>query len=474
MRLPVVLFLCLVATASTSWNATLSAADRPNIVFLLADDLGWTGLQCFGSDLYETPNLDALAAKGLKFTNAYAACTVCSPTRASVMTGMYPARLHLTDFIAGQNRPFAKLRIPDWTKRLKSEHVTIAEVLRGSGYATAHIGKWHLEAKTGPAVGTKPTDQGFEVSRSRPSGTKGYYLSDANRSEGGTNFLTDKLTDYACEFIRDAQDKPFFLYFAYNVPHTPIQGREDLVEYFQNKVDESAVHKNPVYAAMVASLDESVGRVVQQLESSGVADNTVIVFTSDNGGLTQRFGVHDGFTENLPLRRGKGSAYEGGVRVPAIVYWPSVTPVGGVCDEPIMTIDYFSTLAELAGAESGIKTDGESLVGLLKDPAGKMDRDLFWHYPHYHAGGDSPYSAIRHGDFRLIEFHEDNSVQLYNLANDPGEANDLANSMTSVARKLTTRLHQWRDSVGAQMPMSNPDYDPARAKQVVSNRKAKR
>ena len=244
------------------------------------------------------------------------------------MTGMYPARLHLTDFIAGQDKPFAKLRIPDWTKQLDPERTTIAEVLKGVGYRTAHIGKWHLEAKGKADSGTGPTDQGFDISRSRPSGTKGYFLSQKNKSESGTNFLTDKLTDDACKFIRDSKDGPFFLYFAYNVPHTPIQGREDLVAYFKAKVNANATHNNPVYAAMVASLDQSVGRVVSQLESSGVADNTIVIFTSDNGGLTQRNGKHDGFTENLPLRRGKGSAYEGGVRVPTIVRWPGVTPRG--------------------------------------------------------------------------------------------------------------------------------------------------
>ena len=214
---------------------SLSAEESPNIVFFLADDLGWTGLRCFGSDFYETPNLDSLAERGLKFTNAYAACTVCSPTRASVMTGMYPARLHLTDFIAGQNRPFAKLRIPDWTKQLKPERTTIAEVLRQSGYRTAHVGKWHLEAKGESGSGTGPTDQGFDVSRRRPPGTRGYKLGQGNESAAGTNYLTDKLTDYACEFIREAKEDPFFLYFAYNVPHTPIQGRDDLVRYFKGK-----------------------------------------------------------------------------------------------------------------------------------------------------------------------------------------------------------------------------------------------
>ena len=308
------ILLCLLFTCLKPVTA-----EQPNVVFFLADDLGWTGLGCFGSDLYETPNLDALAASGMKFTNAYAACTVCSPTRASVMTGMYPARLRLTDFIAGQNRPCAKLRIPDWTKQLEPRHVTIAEALKAAGYKTGHIGKWHLNGRGADAGDTDPTDQGFDFSVSRPPGTKGYFLKKGRRSKAGTNYLTDWLTDRACEFIDEAKAQPFFLYFAYNVPHTPIQGREDLVEYFQGKVDPHAIHNNPTYAAMVASLDQSVGRVLEQLEQHGLADNTLVIFTSDNGGLTQRYGKHDGFTENLPLRRGKGSAYEGGVRVPTII-----------------------------------------------------------------------------------------------------------------------------------------------------------
>ena len=442
--------------------------DHPNVVFLLADDLGWTGLDCFGSDLYETPNLDRLAASATKFTNAYAACTVCSPTRASVLTGMYPARLRCTDFIAGQNRPFAKLRIPDWTKQLESRHVTIAEVLKKSGYRTAHIGKWHLNGKGAEAKGTDARSQGFDVSIPRPRGTKGYFLKDETQSRQGTNYLTDWLTDRACEFISDeTQTRPFFLYFAYNVPHTPIQGREDLVEYFSGKVDRKATHRNPIYAAMVKSLDESVGRVLAAIEKRGLTKNTVIIFTSDNGGLTQRNGRHDGFTENLPLRRGKGSAYEGGVRVPTIIRWPGVTSAGTVCDEPIMTIDYYPTLLEMLGitgdARHNESIDGQSIKRLLVNPAAKLDRSLYWHYPHYHAGGDGPYSAVRNGNYRLIEFHEDKSVRLYDLVNDLGEQTDLAQEMPKKADALRSQLHQWRVSVSAQMPTINPGYDPKRA-----------
>lgn len=459
-------YLLILLTAFTTAAAAEEDSDRPNVVFLLADDLGWTGLNCFGSDFYETPNLDRLAATGMKFTDAYAACTVCSPTRASIMTGMYPARLHLTDFIAGQHRPFAKLSIPDWTKQLESRHVTIAEALKDAGYRTGHFGKWHLNAKEGKVKGTDAVSQGFDVSIERPKGSRGYLLKNGVTAEAGTNYLTDWLTDAACRFVEETEDQPFFLYFAYNVPHTPIQGRADLVEYFRARVDESAVHKNPVYAAMVKSLDLSVGRVLQQLEDSGLAQNTLVVFISDNGGLTQRYGRHDGFTENLPLRRGKGSAYEGGVRVPAIVRWPGVTRPGVTSDTPVMTIDFYRTLLAASGTKGSDShnknIDGENLLPLFRNAEHEFDRSLFWHYPHYHAGGDSPYSAIRSGDWRLIEFHEDRSTRLYNLRTDLGEETDLSEEHSDRRDEMLRELHHWRSEVDAQMPTLNPNYDPAK------------
>lgn len=451
-----------------------STDSKPNIVLFLADDLGWTGLKCFGSDFYETPHLDRMAAEGTRFTAAYAACTVCSPTRASIMTGMYPARLKLTDFIAGQNRPFARLKIPDWTKRLESRHLTIAERLSRAGYRTAHVGKWHLSARRRPgddaeeADGTEPTDQGFDVSYQRPVGTRGYFLPESITSQSGSRYLTDYLTDRACEFIDEGNGEPFFLYFAYHVPHTPIQGRQDLVDYFAAKVKAGATHNNPTYAAMVSSLDSSVGRVVERLEANGYLDDTMIVFISDNGGLTQRYGKHDGFTENLPLRRGKGSAYEGGVRVPMIVRYPKIGTAGTRCDEPVMTIDLFPTFSELAGLPSPSESDldGRSLLPLLENVDSEFDRNLYWHYPHYHAGGDGPYSAIRSGDYRLIEFHEDDRVELYNLEADLSEGNDLSQQHPQIRDRLRNQLHRWRETVGAQMPTPNPNYQPERAEEV--------
>ncbi len=471
-RLITCFLLSAALLASSSAQAADSPEKKPNIIFLLADDLGWTGLRCFGSDFYETPNLDQLAQTGMKFTNAYAACTVCSPTRASIMTGMYPARLHLTDFIAGQNRPFAKLRIPDWTKGLDHSYVTIAEALRDSGYKTAQIGKWHLNHAGRDAAAYGPTSHGFDSEVDKPRGTRGYMLPRGANADGESKsqYLTDYLTDKAVTFIDESKDKPFFLYFAYHLPHTPIEGRADLVAEFSKKVRADAIHNNPTYAAMVASLDQSVGRVLERLDRHGIADNTLVVFTSDNGGLTQRYGKHDGYTENLPLRRGKGSAYEGGVRVPTIVRWPGVTTAGSVCDEPVMTIDYYPTLLEVTSSPGdkahNASVDGRSITPLLRDPSLTLSRNLYWHYPHYHAGGDSPYSAIRSGDWRLVEFHEDNRVELYNLAKDLGEQNDLSATMSDKVTQLRAKLYAWREQVDAQMPTPNPNYDPARAEQV--------
>lgn len=500
MRLQIAFFFALYALttscgplgAESPKNGTTSL---PNIVFFLADDLGWTGLGCFGSDLYETPHLDELARRGMRFTNAYSACTVCSPTRASVMTGMYPARLRCTDFIAGQNRPFAKLKIPDWTKRLDTSHLTIAEWLQGRGYRTGHVGKWHLSSNDRAVKGTDALSQGFEVSVQKPPGSRGNFVSSRNKPRtqplqnadssieaqqqdtSKPEFITDYLTTKALDFLQQSDDRPYFLYFAYHVPHTPVVGRPDLVDSFRSKVRDGAKHTNPDFAAMVSSMDSSVGRIVEYIQQSPDSENTIIVFISDNGGLTQRYKKEEGFTDNYPLRRGKGSAYEGGVRVPAIVYWPGVTKAATSTDEPIMTIDFFPTLAAAVQPQSNDgenrsaielprNMDGVDLRPLLTDPKFTFDRDLFWHYPHYHAGGDGPYSAIRSAQYRLIEHHEDNRIELYDLQQDLSEQNDLSLRMPAVTNLLVNKLHSWRTSVAAQMPTANPNYDPARATQV--------
>lgn len=472
MNKPLLIFL-----AVTSLLVTQSTNGKPNIILFLADDLGWTGLSCFGSDFYETPHLDKLAEKGMKFTDAYSGCTVCSPSRAAIMTGLTPAKLHLTTFIPGQNRPFAKLNSPDWILGLEDKYTTVAEALRDGGYRTWQIGKWHLDFP-GDSVG--PTAHGFDFSQDRPAGSKGHFLSDIATEALGleSNYATDYFGKLATEKIMEESADPFFLYFAFHVPHTPVTGRKDLSAYFSDKIADGLLHHNPDYAAMVKSMDDAVGEVVEALEANGQADNSIIIFTSDNGGLTQRYGKHDNFTENLPLRRGKGSAYEGGTRVPTIVYWPGVVKPGTICDEPIMGHDFYPTLLEITGIKGNKEhneiMEGVSITSLLKDPEATLDRDLFWHFPHYHAGGDSPYSSIRSKDWRLVDFFEDGSIELYNLKDDIGESHNLAASNPEIAEELHQRLKRWREEVGAQMMTKNPNFDPERQTEVVKGKRKKK
>jgi len=463
-------FVTLAAAAFLlvpGWSAAQDAAGRrPNVILFLADDLGFNGLRCYGSDLHETPNLDRLAAEGMRFTDAYSACTVCSPTRASVMTGKYPARLHLTDFISGQKRPYAKLRVPDWTMHLEHGEVTLAEALHAAGYATAHLGKWHLGNEP-----YYPEHQGFDVNVAGGPSPGGYFLPNRLPLPGAKkgDYLTDRLTDEAIGLIEQWQDRPFFLYFAFFVVHTPIQGKPDLVAHYEDKLKPGLMHHNPTYAAMAHSMDQGVGRIMEKLDALGLAKDTVIVFASDNGGLTDRMGQPTGFTDNAPLRRGKGSAYEGGVRVPLIVRWPGATQPGSVSPEPVATIDFYPTILDITEAAGdpahNSEVDGRSLVPLLRGEAEQLDRDaLYWHYPHYHAGADQegPYGAVRARDWRLIEFYEDMRVELYNLRDDIGETRDLAGEEPRRVEELRGMLHSWRQSVGAQMPTPNPDYEPTR------------
>ena len=448
---------------------------KPNVIFFLIDDLGWTDVACNGSEFYETPNVDALAKQGMRFTDAYAACTVCSPTRAACMSGKYPARLHLTDWIAGHNRKNAKLLIPDWKMYLPLEEVLISEVLKADGYTTATIGKWHLGNEE-----YYPENQGFDlnVGGDRWGAPANYFWPYARMKngkpvgrrialEGGKKgeYLTDRLTDEAIKFINESKDKPFFLYFPHYAVHTPIQAKKELIEYYEKKLaakGNKGGQRCATYAAMVHSMDESVGRVMKELQRLGIADNTIIFFTGDNGGLIVRNGPGGNpITCNAPIRAGKGSAYEGGVRVPLIVRWPGVAKPGSISAEPVITNDYYSTIVEMTGAEPDPrhKTDGESLVPVLKQEKDRLARDaIYWHYPHYHPGGATPYGAIRERDWKLIEFYEDNHVELYNLKDDIGETKDLAKEKPELAERLKEKLHAWRKEVDAQMPTVNPEY----------------
>ena len=442
---------------SAAAAATLTTpAPAPNFVFFLIDDMGWRDLACYGSTFYETPHIDRLCSQGMKFTSAYAACPVCSPTRASVMTGKYPARLHVTDWIAGHNRPLAKLRIPDWTKYLPLEEVTLAEALKPAGYATASIGKWHL--------GTEeywPEKQGFDVNLAGchmgqpPAYFAPYKIPTLTEGPVG-EYLTDRLADEALTFIDKNKDRPFFLYLPNYAVHTPLQAKKEVVAKYQAKVRPDNPQNNATYAAMVESVDDGVGKVLAKLDALGLADRTVVVFTSDNGGLMRS-------TSNAPLRDGKGTFYEGGIREPLIVRWPEAVKPGSVCDEVVSSIDFFPTLAEIAGIPlqtTGAKDlDGVSFVPLLRQTATLRREAIYWHYPHYHPCGATPGGIIRAGDWKLIETFEDGRVELYNLRDDLGEAKDLAAAMPDRAAALRQRLADWRKSVGAQMPTPNPDYD---------------
>ncbi|MDQ3623234.1 MAG: sulfatase [Verrucomicrobiota bacterium] len=464
------LLKCAMTAALIATTARLpaAAAPKPNVVLILADDLGWRDLACYGSDLHETPHLDQLAREGMRFTQNYSACTVCSPTRAALMTGKYPARLHITDWIPGQMPDNPRLLVPDWTRHLPPEETTMAEVFQSAGYATASIGKWHLGDTP-----YYPEQHGFDLNvagTSKASPATGYFapwkIPTLPEGRDG-DYLTDRLGEEAVKFIERHRNRPFFLYLPHFAVHTPIQARKELIEKYRARPREGLTHGNAVYAAMIESLDGTVGRIRARLEELQLSDRTIIVFTSDNGG-------HLPTTSNKPLRLGKASAYEGGVRVPLIVHWPGVTKPGSVSDTPVITMDLFPTLLEMAGlsvpgsqSETGAAgRDGVSLVPLLRGTGAVERTELFWHYPHhqhYQRGGAMPYGAIRSGDFKAIEFFNDMRVELYNIREDPGEQRDLAAALPKKAEELGARLHTWRKEAGAQMPAPNPKYDPAKA-----------
>lgn len=446
---------------------------KPNLVFILVDDMGWTDAGCYGSSFYETPNIDRLAAQGVRFTDAYAACPVCSPTRASIMSGKYPARIGLTNWLCGSTHK--KLRGADYVRQLPLEEVTIAEALKEAGYATAAIGKWHL--------GTEPyfpEHQGFDINvagAENGSPRSGYFspyklnnLADGPEGE----YLTDRLTDEAVKFIEAHQDTPFFLYLSHYAVHTPIQAKQEYTEKYKGKAavlsptegprflpegerEARQVQDHPVYAAMVQSMDESVGGLMDKLEELGIADNTVVFFMSDNGGLSTSEGSP---TSNVPLRAGKGWLYEGGIREPMIIKWPGVARPGGLCREPVISTDFYPTLLEIAGLPRcpDQHKDGVSLVPLLRGARQLGRRALYWHYPHYSPQGGAPSSAVRMGDYKLIEFYENNHIELYDLKKDIGEKHDLAAEMPKKAKDLLSMLHGWCAEVNAQMPTPNPEW----------------
>lgn len=513
--------LLMLATGCGQQGKMAQQARRPNVILFLVDDLGWMDIGCYGSSFYETPNVDRLAREGARFTNAYAACHVCSPTRASIMSGKYPARINMTDWLPGRNDfAYQRLQNVEVRQQLPAEETTLAEALKANGYATAIIGKWHLgESPSDPTVHgfdmhiPAGWNKGWPLSYHAPFRLSGY---DGNPDE----YLTDALTNDALKYIEENRDNPFFLYFAHYAVHDPIQGRKDLVEKYKKKLASMPEPTGPPYilegnpdsdpltleervtlledtayarfsqlprgtvkikqrqdnvefAAMVEAMDESLGRVVDKLKELGIEDNTIIIFASDNGGMAAgNFGrpskvlnpatpdVHMS-TSNLPLRGAKGWLYEGGIRVPTIVKWAGIKQPGMVSDVPIISTDFYPSILEMANIAQMPEqhVDGKSFVPVLQGKNG-LERDaLYWHFPHYsNHGMQSPGGAIRLGNFKLIEYFENGTVQLFDLAKDLGELNDIAAENPAKAKELKERLHEWRTSVNAKMMPPNPQY----------------
>ncbi len=437
-------------------------AAPPNVLVILADDLGWADLGCYGSRYHRTPNLDELAKSGVRFTDAYAAAPVCSPTRASLLTGKYPARLNLTDWLPGRpDRPDQKLRRPAIEQQLPIEEMTIARVLQTAGYRTALVGKWHLGGK-----GHEPTTYGFDLNiggdqtgtaRSyfapfkSPDGT---FMPGLEEAEAG-EYLPERLTAEAEKFITASRDRPFFVLLSHYLVHIPMHAKPKYVSNYKSS-DKIGEQNNPHYAAMVQSLDESVGRIRKKLEELKLADNTIIVFTSDNGGLCTKEGPLRPATINAPLREGKGYLYEGGIRVPLLVHVPHVKP--SVCRVPVCSIDLFSTLLALCNVPPKTAADGTDISSLLNDKPALRRNALYWHYPHYSNQGGRPGGAIRAGDFKLVEFYENGRLELFDVSRDPCEMQNLIDRKPELARELHAKLTNWRKSVGAKMPTLNPDF----------------
>jgi len=484
----------LAAAAACAANCTNAseetAARKPSFVFFLADDLGWRDTGCYGTAFYETPNIDRLAEHGMRFTNAYAACPVCSPTRASIMTGKYPARLGTTDYF-GAPQPDDVLR--HWTHdkpllparyvdQLPLEETTIAKALHYNGYTTFFAGKWHL----GPQ-GYWPENHGFDINVAGcQSGMPQSYFSPYHNlklADGPPGeHLDDRMAAESIKFLERVGTKPFLLYHAFYSVHIPLQAKKELIAKYEAKRKTIRPHgptfqpegvrrarqvqDHAVYAAMIETMDRSVGAILDALDRLKLTGNTIVIFMSDNGGLSTAEGSP---TSNSPLRGGKGWLYEGGIREPMIIDWPGVVKPGSRSDVPVISTDFYPTMLEMAGLPAMPKQhlDGVSLVPILKQNRNLAERPLFWHYPHYGNQGGSPGSAIRLEKWKLIEFFEDHRVELYNLQLDYREQHNLAAEQPQLAAELRERLHAWRTSVGARLPTPNPRANAGSTKEVT-------
>ena len=462
-----ILITILFLTETTAW-ALSPVPPKVNFIFILSDDLGVMDIGCFNpKTFYETPHIDSIAKKGMRFMQGYAACPVCSPTRGSIMTGKYPPRFGITDYI-GANRPGKLLPAPN-KNHLELENITIAERLRDAGYSNFFAGKWHLgNDEFSPAHRGFPTDLVGKNQFFYPPGSVPNPKDDPK--------TTDRIADSAVKFIGENKNKPFFAYLPFLSVHIPVGARADLIAKYQKKKESAGadswgqeldskvrlVQNRADYAAMLEQMDLAIGRVLKAVDDAGIADRTVVIFMSDNGGLATAEG-HP--TSNLPLRGGKGWPYEGGVREPLIIFWPGVTTGGTTCDTPVISTDFFPTMLEMAGLPLNPKQhkDGVSLVPLLRNQS-IADRPLFWHYPHYGNQGGRPFTSIREGDFKLIEWHEGSILELFNVKEDISEKNNLAKSDPARATKMHEKLIEWRKSVGALMPTPNPKGDEDEAK----------
>jgi arylsulfatase A len=434
------LALAVAIVAAAALVPGAPAQRRPNIVFVLANDLGVNDLGIYGRRDHRTPNLDRFASEGLRFTTAYVASPICSPSRAAIMTGRAPARLHITTFLPGRpDAPSQKLIHPLISQQLPLDEVTLAERLRNIGYATAMIGKWHLGG-----AGFTPKEQGFDVYH------PGQATTEPSESEGGKGEYD--LTREAERFIDDNRDRPFFLYLAHNNPHIPFSAQRKLVE-------ENAGAFEPGYAATVQTLDDAFGRLLAHLDRSGLRERTVIIFTSDNGGLHVPEGPHRRVTYNTPFRAGKGYMYEGGLLVPLIVQGPAILKKA-VLDTPFLNTDWTPTLLELAGAPATPRLDGISQAGVLTSKrSGRSDRTFYWHLPHYTNQGSRPAGAVREGSWKLVEHYDDGKTELFDLSADAGETRDRSVAHPAKVTTLRAKLRDWRRSVGAQENSVNPTFD---------------
>jgi arylsulfatase A len=460
MHAPDRIILTLFVFLSGGLEAVCFGGEKPNIVLILADDLGWADLPVYGNTFHETPALDRLAASGMRFTQFYAAA-VCSPTRANIQSGRHEARFGITQHIPGHRRPFAKLIDPVVPLQLPLEVETFAERLAAVGYTTGYFGKWHLGGS-----GYGPQDQGWQVAQEFQK----HELPPAVTGAVGPVRTAAYLGEKAVDFIRANRERPFLLQISHYAVHIPLSTTAELLAKYTGKKQVPGQLSLPEYAGLLEELDCSVGAVMSALEMNGLQDETLVVFVSDNGGLeTDQAGRRT--TSNLPLRGEKGTLYEGGIRVPAIMSWPGTIPAGIVCDEPAGTTDLYPTFLELAGAvpPAGLTLDGLSLAPGLRDPSFLPAREaLFWHLPHYHHS--TPASAMRRGDWKLIEFYEGNTIELYDLVTDPGESHNLALTEPGRVTEMKTALAAWRRRVDARMPTPNPAYDPARADELAKGK----